>query len=64
MDIRAGNSIFFLGRQKMNIIQHSDWSYDAKMLEAVAVFKLDVQKIACKAKWFVIGEICTIELDS
>ena len=32
------------------VSRHSDWSYDAKMLEAVAVFKLDVQKIACKAK--------------
>ena len=32
------------------VSRHSDWSYDAKMLEAVAVFKLDVTKIACKAK--------------
>ena len=32
------------------ISQHSGWSYDDKMLEAVAVFKLDVKKIACKAK--------------
>ena len=32
------------------VSRHSDWSYDAKMLEAVAVFKLDVQKIVCKAK--------------
>ena len=32
------------------VSRHSDWSYDAKMLEAVAVFKLDVPKIACKAK--------------
>ncbi len=32
------------------ISQHSDWSFDDKMLEAVAVFKLDVKKIACKAK--------------
>ena len=32
------------------VSRHSDWSYDAKMLEAVDVFKLDVQKIACKAK--------------
>lgn len=32
------------------ISQQSDWSYDDKMLEAVAVYKLDVTKIACKAK--------------
>ena len=30
--------------------QHSEWSYNDKMLEAVAVFKLDVHKISCKAK--------------
>lgn len=28
--------------------QHSEWSYNDKMLEAVAVFKLDVHKISCK----------------
>ncbi len=32
------------------ISQHSDWNYDDKMLEAVAVYRLDVTKIACKAK--------------
>ena len=32
------------------ISQQTDWSYDDKMLEAVAVYKLDVTKIACKAK--------------
>lgn len=30
--------------------QRLEWSYDDKMLEAVAVFKLDVHKISCKAK--------------
>lgn len=30
--------------------QHSEWNYNGKMLEAVAVFKLDVHKISCKAK--------------
>ena len=30
--------------------QHSEWSYNDKMLEAVAVFRLDVHKISCKAK--------------
>lgn len=30
--------------------QHSEWNYNDKMLEAVAVFKLDVHKISCKAK--------------
>ena len=29
------------------ISQHSDWNYDDKMLEAVAVYRLDVTKIAC-----------------
>ena len=32
------------------ISQHSDWNYDDKMLEAVAVYSMDVTKIACKAK--------------
>lgn len=31
--------------------QRLEWSYDDKMLEAVAVFRLDVHKISCKAKW-------------
>ncbi|MDD6038259.1 MAG: pyridoxamine 5'-phosphate oxidase family protein [bacterium] len=30
--------------------QHLEWSYNEKMLEAVAVFKIDVHKISCKAK--------------
>ena len=30
--------------------QRLEWSYDDKMLEAVAVFRLDVHKISCKAK--------------
>lgn len=30
--------------------QNSEWSYNDKMLEAVAVFRLDVHKISCKAK--------------
>lgn len=30
--------------------QHSEWSYTDKMLEAVAVYKLEVYKISCKAK--------------
>ena len=29
---------------------HSEWNYDDKMLEAVAVFRLDVHKLSCKAK--------------
>ena len=29
---------------------NATWSYDEKMLEAVAVFRLDVRKISCKAK--------------
>ena len=28
----------------------SEWNYDDKMLEAVAVFRLDVHKLSCKAK--------------
>lgn len=27
-----------------------EWSYEDKMLEAVAVFRLDVEKMSCKAK--------------
>ena len=30
--------------------QQSQWSYNDKMLEAVAVFRLDVQKLSCKQK--------------
>lgn len=30
--------------------QKADWSYSDEMLEAVAVFRLDVDEIACKAK--------------
>ena len=30
--------------------QRLEWSYDDKMLEAVAVFRLDVHNISCKAK--------------
>ena len=33
-----------------HLTQHSEWNYDDKMLEAVAVFKIDVHKISCKAK--------------
>jgi hypothetical protein len=29
-------------------VQKSKWSYDDKMIEAVAVFKLDVDKMSCK----------------
>ena len=32
------------------ISQKSQWSYSDKMLEAVAVFRLDVQKLSCKRK--------------
>ena len=32
------------------ITQRLEWTYDDKMLEAVAVFKIDVHKISCKAK--------------
>lgn len=32
------------------ITQHSEWNYNEKMFEATAVFRLDVQKISCKAK--------------
>lgn len=32
------------------ITHHSEWNYNDKMLEATAVFRLDVQKISCKAK--------------
>jgi hypothetical protein len=30
--------------------QKSDWNYDDKRVEAVAVFKVDVDKISCKLK--------------
>ncbi len=30
--------------------QKAEWTYSEEMLEAVAVFKLDVNKMACKAK--------------
>ena len=30
--------------------KRENWSYDDKMLEAVAVFRLDVDKLSCKAK--------------
>ena len=30
--------------------QKAEWNYDDKMIEAVAVFRLDVDKISCKAK--------------
>lgn len=30
--------------------QHSEWNYNDKMLEAVAVFKIEAHKISCKAK--------------
>lgn len=29
--------------------QHSEWSYNDKTLEAVAIFRLDVHKISCKS---------------
>ena len=32
------------------ISRQSQWSYSDKMLEAVAVFRLDVQKLSCKCK--------------
>ena len=32
------------------ITQKADWSYEDKEMEAVAVFRLDVDKISCKAK--------------
>ena len=30
--------------------QKAEWNYDDKMIETVAVFRLDVDKISCKAK--------------
>lgn len=30
--------------------QKTEWNYDDKMIETVAVFRLDVDKISCKAK--------------
>lgn len=30
--------------------KRSDWTYDEQMLEAVAIFRLDADKISCKAK--------------
>ena len=30
----------------------SGWSYNDSMLNGVAVFKLDVEKMSCKAKWY------------
>ena len=31
-----------------HMIQKSEWSFDEKMLNAVAVFKLEVEKLSCK----------------
>ena len=42
---REGLNIFM--RQ---IAKKKEWDYDEKMLEAVAVFRLDVEKLTCKAK--------------
>ena len=30
--------------------QKAEWDYEDKMLDAVAIFRLDVDKISCKAK--------------
>ena len=30
--------------------QKEEWDFDDAMLESVAVFKVDVEKISCKAK--------------
>ncbi|MBP3602738.1 MAG: pyridoxamine 5'-phosphate oxidase family protein [Lachnospiraceae bacterium] len=32
------------------VAQNENWVYSKQMIEAVAVFKLDVEKISCKAK--------------
>ena len=42
-------------REGLNILMRQiankkEWDYDEKMLEAVAVFRLDVEKLTCKAK--------------
>ena len=40
--ILALNSIMYQTTKK------SEWSYSSKMLDAVAIFKLEVEKISCK----------------
>lgn len=32
------------------VSKRAEWQYEEKMLEAVAVFRLDVKKLSCKAK--------------
>lgn len=42
--------IIGLGTLMKQTTQKAEWDYNDEMLEAVAVYKLDVDKISCKAK--------------
>lgn len=49
---KAGRK-YELAKNKPNMNQttsKNDWHYSNEMLEAVAVFRLDVDKLSCKAK--------------
>lgn len=46
----AEEKIIGLNAVMKQTTQKSEWSYNEELLEAVAVFRLDVHKLSCKAK--------------